>query len=120
MRAQRIKNRLLQRRRQLLARYHDEVARVQEELDSREIEMIDNANELWDARLSSRLSNIDAQALARIVEALRRIDQGEYGKCAECGMAIGAARLIALPETESCYECAMDAERQHLAFRVAQ
>jgi RNA polymerase-binding transcription factor len=120
MRAQRIRNRLLQRRRQLLSRYHDELARVQEELDSREIEEIDNANELWDARLSSRLSNIDAQALARIVDALRRIEQGEYGKCLECGVVIEPARLMALPETESCYECAMDAELQRPALRAAQ
>lgn len=111
MRTQRIKKRLLRRRLEVLARYHAELDRAIEELDSREIEEIENATELWDARVLSQLSDVDAATLGRIVAALRRIEDGGYGMCVECGIAIEAPRLHALPEAESCYDCACDAER---------
>lgn len=40
-----------------------------------------------------------------LTTALRRIDAGEYGRCGECGEAIGAARLRALPEAATCIRC---------------
>jgi DnaK suppressor protein len=116
----RIKSRLLDQRRDLMSRYHDALARVVEELDSREIEQVENATELWDARLLSRLSDADAQRLARIVGALRRLEDGSYGMCVECGAAIGAARLAAVPETDSCYACARDASQPASFVRAAR
>ena len=115
----RIKSSLLDQRRELLARYHDGLASAVEELDSREIEQVENATELWDARVLSRLSDGDAQRLAQIVGALRRIEDGCYGTCVDCGAAIGAARLSAVPEADSCYACASDAS-QPASFRAAR
>lgn len=111
MRTLRIKNRLLQRRQNLLARYHDELARAAEELDSREIEEVENASELWDARVLTTLSNADARALGSIMAALRRLELGTYGACVECGVRIEHARLLALPEVSTCFDCAIDGER---------
>lgn len=37
--------------------------------------------------------------------ALDRIDQGEYGACAECGEAIGTHRLSVLPSAHLCVHC---------------
>jgi len=37
--------------------------------------------------------------------ALRRIAQDDYGDCAECGEAIGFARLKVKPETALCIQC---------------
>ena len=119
MRHLRIKHRLLQRRRDLLLRYHGELARADEELDSREIEEIENATELWDARVLSLLGDADAQALAQVVGALERLAGGCYGKCVECGIAIEHARLVVLPEAATCFECAFDAE-QPMRLRVAR
>ncbi len=119
MRTLTIKNRLLQRRRDLLARYHDELARASEELESREIEDVENANELWDARVLTTLSNADADALRLIVEALRRLDLGTYGTCAECGVGIDHARLQVLPEASTCFDCAVDAQ-QRVLTRIAR
>lgn len=113
MKKHRIESRLLQRRAELMARYHDELALAAEELDTREIEMIDNANELWDARVLSALSHVDRHALQRIVAALRRLEEGTYGTCLECGIAIESARLFALPEAATCIDCAVDIERPH-------
>jgi DnaK suppressor protein len=111
MRNRGIKRQLLWRRQQLLARYHGELERAEEELDSRESEDVEKATEQWDATVLGRLSDVDAAALDRIVRALRRLDEGQYGACVECGIAIEAARLRVLPETETCYACALDAEQ---------
>jgi DnaK suppressor protein len=115
MRTQRIKERLLLRRREVLSRYHAELDRATEELDSRETEDIENATELWDARVLSLLGDADARSLARIVAALRRLDEGRYGACVECGIAIEPARLSALPEAATCLDCALDAEARPVA-----
>ncbi len=37
--------------------------------------------------------------------ALRRIDDGTYGRCASCGKEIGAARLEYRPESVHCVDC---------------
>ena len=46
------------------------------------------------------------EELAEIEAALKRIQEGEYGICEECGVVIPEARLNALPWTRSCVECA--------------
>lgn len=38
--------------------------------------------------------------------AIRRIEEGTYGKCATCGARISQARLNALPFTATCVHCA--------------
>jgi len=43
--------------------------------------------------------------LAKIEEAVARIDEGTYGTCDECGNAIPVARLDALPYTKLCVDC---------------
>ena len=101
-----MKERLLQRRRRLLARYDGELVRARE-LEAREIELIETATEQWDARVLSRLSDADAVALAGVVGALRRLDRGTYGVCMSCDGKIERSRLRAVPEAETCYACAI-------------
>ena len=48
----------------------------------------------------------------RIVAALERLDQGEYGQCVECGEAIAPARLNVIPEVTTCIRCQDRLERQ--------
>lgn len=90
----------------VIARYRGALNRTDEELDSREIEAIENATELWDARLLSLLSDADLRLLIDIFAALRRIDEGGYGNCVGCGRAIDPDRLTALPEAALCIGCA--------------
>lgn len=47
----------------------------------------------------------------RLTAALARVDDGSYGRCAECGDAIVPARLRALPEADTCVTCQEDRER---------
>lgn len=55
---------------------------------------------------------IQALALRLAVEidevagALRRLDDGVYGRCERCARAIGQARLVALPAASRCADCA--------------
>lgn len=44
--------------------------------------------------------------LQGIERALRRIDDGSYGECSECGEPISEQRLRALPYTTLCFDCA--------------
>ncbi len=37
--------------------------------------------------------------------ALERVRSGDYGVCRECGAAIGAERLEALPDATTCIDC---------------
>jgi hypothetical protein len=43
--------------------------------------------------------------LREIIDAQDRLLDGTYGKCAECGEQIAAARLIADPATCLCLQC---------------
>jgi RNA polymerase-binding transcription factor DksA len=44
--------------------------------------------------------------LARqVTDALDRIDNGDYGRCVQCGQTIPANRLAALPWVALCIEC---------------
>lgn len=44
--------------------------------------------------------------VSEVREALRRMDEGSYGKCEDCGRAIAKARLEAIPYTRHCVTCA--------------
>jgi len=53
------------------------------------------------------------EELKQTINALRRLEEGEYGYCRECGLAIGDERLAALPHTEYCRSCAEFAKPHH-------
>jgi len=74
-----------------------------------------------------RISRMDAIAQQRMVQAnresmqlrqrqvaaaLRRIAQGEYGECVNCGEEVGFRRLEAQPETPLCIGCQSAHERR--------
>ncbi len=52
------------------------------------------------------ISEATAAELAQINRALAQLDQGTYGVCSQCGQAIGARRLQALPYSDRCITCA--------------
>ncbi len=51
------------------------------------------------------LTNIDAADLVRIDHALKRMDEGSYGECGECGCTIPFERLQIEPQTQHCVTC---------------
>lgn len=52
------------------------------------------------------LDNSLNDELEQINEALYRIDNGMYGKCVNCGSEISEKRLLAVPHTSLCIDCA--------------
>jgi DnaK suppressor protein len=69
------------------------------------------------------LVQMKAETLSQIDEALRRLEAGTYGKCAECGRDIPEARLKALPFAVLCREDqereeSREAEEKQMAIRA--
>ena len=44
--------------------------------------------------------------LSQVDAALRRLDDGSYGRCERCGQPIAAGRLAARPTATACVSCA--------------
>lgn len=55
---------------------------------------------------------LEFQMLTEVRDALRRIQDGTYGKCIECGREIEPARLEAIPWTPYCLEDQEKRDRQ--------
>jgi RNA polymerase-binding transcription factor DksA len=66
----------------------------------------EQAAELDEDEVVARLSRAGRTELQLIEAALKRIDEGTYGKCVDCGKTIEKRRLQALPEAERCLSCA--------------
>ncbi len=52
-----------------------------------------------------RLRDRDRKLVAKIKEAVKRIEKGTFGVCEGCGGAIEEKRLIARPVTSLCIDC---------------
>lgn len=55
--------------------------------------------------------------LSRLLAARRRLDEGTYGFCEDCGEPIDERRLFALPSTARCKACQAVYERSQAAPR---
>lgn len=51
------------------------------------------------------LIQMKSETLSKIVDALARLEQGNYGNCFECGEEIAEKRLRALPFAVRCKDC---------------
>jgi DnaK suppressor protein len=75
--------------------------------------------------LDFALIEMKSKTLARINDALLRLEAGTYGACSDCEQPIGNARLQALPFAERCRDCqeareelAADASKQQSRFAL--
>jgi DnaK suppressor protein len=74
-------------------------------------DLADTATETYDRELDHTLEENSEHVLEEIKAALKRIEEGTYGTCTNCGNQIAAARLEALPWATLCIDCARDRER---------
>ena len=66
----------------------------------------DRAQEIENDEVVDGLEDIESKELVQVEGALKRIAEGQYGNCAECGEAIPEARLKAVPYALNCMACA--------------
>ena len=71
----------------------------------------DHASEDRQRELALTLSNRERSKLHQIDDALKRIENGEYGFCEVTGEKIGEERLIAMPFTKLSVEAQEEIER---------
>lgn len=71
----------------------------------------------FDREFALNLVSSEHDAIFEIDGALRRIEEGFYGRCDACGCAIEKARLQALPFARMCVRCQSDAEKGSTRFR---
>ena len=95
------------RRAQLAHDVHDRIRSARSEglgdrdvVDAAESSEVDSQGEIGFA-----LIQLKSETLKMIDTALRRIEQGDYGDCFECGREIAEARLRALPFAVRCRDC---------------
>jgi DnaK suppressor protein len=65
----------------------------------------DRASMESDRNFTLRIRDRERKLIAKIEEALERLQDGSYGVCEECGETIGTARLKARPVTTLCIDC---------------
>jgi DnaK suppressor protein len=73
--------------------------------------MGDIASATLDREIDYSLGENSEQVLGEIDAALKRIDDGTFGQCTECGKEIGVERLEARPWAALCIDDARNAER---------
>ena len=64
-----------------------------------------------------RIRDRERKLIFKIQEALRRLEEGEYGICESCGEEIGIARLKARPVTTLCIDCKSIQEVQERKYK---
>jgi len=74
--------------------------------------MADLASDSYDREFSLGLASEEQKKLFSIDEALRRIKDGTYGSCLQCGKVISTKRLKAIPNTELCIDCQKSQEEK--------
>lgn len=70
------------------------------------IHMAELGSENFEQEFTLSLMETEGVTLAEIEQALVRIEDGQYGKCTECGSVIPKMRLNAIPFAPLCVKCA--------------
>jgi len=72
---------------------------------------VDIATEAAEQDVAVSLLGSATETLGQVDSALERIEDGSYGRCAECNAPIPAARLEAIPYATCCVHCAARQEQ---------
>lgn len=77
------------------------------ELDQQSVGRLSRQDALQQQAMQNAQEARRHAAIKKIDAALARIDEGEFGYCAECGEAIARARLEIDPTIARCVSCAI-------------
>jgi DnaK suppressor protein len=113
-----VEQRKIQELRQGLERERDEIRKTMEMPG--QVKLTDDLDNPDQGDLALQYSSIESTSVVRetledrlnaIEEALRRIEDGTYGRCVECGNEISAERLESEPAAVLCADCAQHENR---------
>jgi DnaK suppressor protein len=74
-------------------------------------DFLDVAQALEQQGLAHLVASRLAERARSLRTALTRLEDGDYGICAECGEPIAPKRLLALPDARTCLACQASLER---------
>jgi len=74
--------------------------------------MADVASDSFDRELSWDRASVEQKVLFHIDDALKRIEEGNYGDCENCGKRINKERLKAIPYAKLCRQCKESLEKK--------
>ena len=104
-----LKRILEERRREIMSEVQDKIRDVRTEGANSTTHGVLDAAETSEADIQDdiefALIQMKAETLHKIEEALRRLDEGTFGYCFECGEEISERRLRALPFALRCKDC---------------
>jgi DnaK suppressor protein len=106
-----LRKRLETQRDEILSMYKQDLRAGQESADDGTEDIVDRANNAYNRELMFSLSDTERNTLLQIENALKRMDEGSYGRCANCGKNIALPRLEALPWARFCVDCQELAEK---------
>ena len=75
------------------------------DLSSYSYHMADQGTDAMERELAFMFASKTGRLIYHVDEALRRINDGSYGKCILCERQISKARLEAVPHARLCIEC---------------
>jgi DnaK suppressor protein len=80
------------------------------DMNDRHSEQMDQAASQSDVGIALLLRERELKLLRKIREALRRLEEGTFGNCENCGEEISVKRLMARPVATFCIECKKEQE----------
>jgi DnaK suppressor protein len=110
------KQKLLNWKEDILRESRETLSHLQSETENHP-DLADRASSETDRALELRTRDRQRKLIAKIDEALRRIEDGSYGYCEETGEPIGVARLDARPIATLSLEAQERHERRERVHR---
>lgn len=104
---------------QLRAQRGGKIGRAEAAANARETQSDDWAQADAERDLAFALEERESAELVAIDEALKRVADGSYGLCVDCGESIATARLHANPVALRCVACQDKAEHASGATKPA-
>jgi RNA polymerase-binding transcription factor len=98
------------RRRDILQEAERALGTMNSKLEEACADPADRATLESDRNFVLRMRDRERKLLSKINEAFARIEEGNYGRCEECGGEIGIQRLKARPVTTLCIDCKSEQE----------
>ena len=108
IRHEKLQKMLQERKRKLLADLHDQIfeklgkeyrSEFEQAMDSGDVSFVDLLQSV-----GIKMVDIRQEELTKMDEAERKLKEGTYGICEECGREIGEERLAAIPYAVRCLE----------------